>query len=68
MHRFNSLHTSNLFVVKFIFKQFALLIIISLCVILSACGKRPVNIDNPPNVDSSMYSQTYPDISTDTRY
>jgi hypothetical protein len=34
---------------------------------LSACGKRPAQVDPPPGVSKSVYTRQYPDIETDGR-
>lgn len=40
-------------------------VMVGMCSALTACGKMPRKVDAPEGVDSKMYYQTYPDLSTD---
>lgn len=60
-----SLHTRRTHVVKFFRIGLTSFVLITSCLLVAACGKLPVKVDAPSNVDGSTYSQTYPDISTD---
>jgi hypothetical protein len=41
------------------------LVCLLLCGALAACGKRPAQVDAPPNVEESSYPRIYPDPATD---
>ena len=50
---------------KFIRVGVSSVLLLSVCFLMVACGKRPPSVDAPPNVNSAAYERDYPDLSTD---
>jgi hypothetical protein len=45
----------------------ALLLLMFLLAPLTACGKKPNQVDPPPGVEDSAFPKTYPDPATDPK-
>jgi predicted small lipoprotein YifL len=52
---------------KILSAMLVVIVLASLSVSLSACGKKPTNIDLPPGVETDYGTHVYPDPATDPK-